>query len=81
MKLENMPKANEIVDRIQHCKAQIEKWKEASKLTNEFEVIGTKTTWEHNISTKHIPFSMIRVISIDGFTKELADLEKQLEAL
>lgn len=75
-----MPQANKIVESIKNCKEQIKYWTDAERLLPKIE-IRSNGGWDMNASSKYVPFSVIRVISIDGFTKELADLEKQLEAL
>lgn len=82
MLLGNIKRANELESLINETKTQIKKWEVAYGLKGS---MNASFPSEHNgwssLSEKHIPFTIIRAVSLEGFKKDLATYEAELAAL
>lgn len=80
MLIENLKKANELADKIKKCKDQIKIWENCISYYDDSFRIKTIDSWG-TVYMKHMPFDILKTISLDGFKKELKELETEFENL
>ncbi len=83
MKRSNIPEANRLEKAINEATNHLNKWQAAVKITDnslDCSFSSGNNGWSF-VSTKYINFEVCKALSIQGFTIELAELEKQLAAL
>ena len=82
MKVEDIKRAVELEKEIAECNHQIDKWNNIESLSH---ILGASFTKGNNgwsqISSKHIPITVIRAVSLEGFKKDLEELQKELASL
>lgn len=81
MLLENIKRANELERLISETKTQIKKWEVVIGLKS----LDARFPSEHNgwssLSEKHVPLTVIRAVSLEGFKNDLTTYEAELAAL
>lgn len=81
MTVESHKRASELLPLIEEAKTNLDKWEKAKSFASTANCNFTQSTGYSYVSLKHLPFDIIRIISIDGFKKELAALEREFNSL
>lgn len=81
--LSSLKRANEINAELQEAKTQLTKWKMVISFTvnPEIQSVFESNSGYNMVRGKHLNFDFCKMISIKGYTDEIAKLEKEFSEL